>query len=89
MLKKPVDDIYNWRGVGNNDLELEYARTLLNMSSRLPESYIIELQKHGYSLPAGVPMMFPGENEDLIRMAFTVSAATGYGLSSTLYIQAA
>jgi uncharacterized protein YegL len=79
VLKKPVKDIHNWKGVRKQDLSVEYARTLLLMSSALPESYLVELHKHGYSLPAGIPMMFPGENEDLIRLAFTVSAATSMG----------
>jgi uncharacterized protein YegL len=79
VLKKPVEDVHSWQGVREEDIEHEYARTLLRMSSSLPESYLAELRKHGYSLPAGAPMMFPGENEDLIRLAFTVSAATGVG----------
>jgi hypothetical protein len=79
VLKKPVDDIYTWKGVRKQDLAINYAQTLLLMSSQLPESYIVELHKHGYSLPGGIPMMFPGENEDLIRLAFTVSAATAMG----------
>jgi hypothetical protein len=79
VLKNPVGDIYKWKGIRKQDLALNYAQTLLLMSSPLPESYLVELHKHGYSLPAGIPMMFPGENEDLIRLAFTVSAATSMG----------
>lgn len=79
VLKEKVEDIYHWKGIRKKDIAIEYAQTLMLMSSSLPESYLGELQKHGYSLPAGIPMMFPGVNEDLIRLAFTVSAATAVG----------
>lgn len=76
ITKQPVTNIQTWLGIEANDLTDNYAQILLNMSSKLPESYAAEMVEYGYNLQAGKPMMFPGQSMDLIRMAFTVSGAT-------------
>jgi uncharacterized protein YegL len=77
LLKAPVADVFSWPGItSESDLTNDYARTLLRMSSPLPDSYQSEMQEYGYALQAGAPMMFPAQNKELIRMAFTMSGAT-------------
>ncbi len=77
ILKQPVEDAYAWQGVTSEaDLANDYARTLLRMSSPIPESYRVEMQEFGYNLQADAPMLFPAQTRELIRMAFTMSGAT-------------
>lgn len=77
LLRAPITEIDKWPGImGEADLANEYARALLRMSSPIPESYHGEMQEFGYGIQAGAPMLFPGQNKDLIRMAFTMSGAT-------------
>ncbi len=77
ILRAPITEIDKWPGItGEGDLTNDYARTLLRMSSPIPESYLMEMQEFGYGMKAGAPMLFPGQNKDLIRMAFTMSGAT-------------
>ncbi len=77
ILRNPVADPYTWPGLVNEaDLANDYARTLLRMSSPIPDSYLSEMQEFGYQLQQGAPMLFPAQNKELIRMAFTMSGAT-------------
>ncbi|MCC7205942.1 MAG: VWA domain-containing protein [Anaerolineae bacterium] len=77
LLRHPVEDVYGWPGiVSENELANDYARTLLRMSSPIPDSYLSEMQEFGYNLQSGAPMMFPAQTKELIRMAFTMSGAT-------------
>jgi hypothetical protein len=77
LLRNPVEDVYGWPGIlSENELANDYARTLLHMSSPIPDSYLSEMQEFGYSLQTGAPMMFPAQTQELIRMAFTMSGAT-------------
>ncbi len=77
ILKAPIGEAEQWPGLVNEgDLANEYARTLMRMSSPIPESYLSEMQEFGYQLQKGAPMLFPGQSRDLIKMAFTMSGAT-------------
>jgi uncharacterized protein YegL len=77
ILRNPVADSFTWPGLVNEgDLANDYARTLLRMSSPIPETYLSEMQEFGYQLQNGAPMMFPAQDKELIRMAFTMSGAT-------------
>jgi uncharacterized protein YegL len=77
ILRNPVTDIFTWPGLVNEgELANDYARTLMRMSSPIPDSYLGEMQEFGYQLQLGAPMMFPAQNKELIRMAFTMSGAT-------------
>jgi uncharacterized protein YegL len=77
LLRNPVTDVFAWPGlVDETELANDYARALLRMSSPIPDSYLGEMQEFGYQLQPGAPMMFPAQNKDLIRMAFTMSGAT-------------
>lgn len=77
ILTTPVGEPDKWPGLVNEaDLANEYARTLLHISSPIPETYRSEMAEFGYELQPGAPMMFPGQSKDLIRMAFTMSGAT-------------
>ncbi len=77
ILRSPISDPTTWPGLVNEaDLANDYARALLRMSSPVPDSYLSEMQEFGYKLQQGAPMMFPAQNRELIRMAFTMSGAT-------------
>jgi uncharacterized protein YegL len=77
ILRNTINDVYSWPGLVNEaELANDYARALLRMSSPIPDSYQGEMQEFGYQLQLGAPMMFPGQNKELIRMAFTMSGAT-------------
>jgi uncharacterized protein YegL len=77
LLKAPIPALDQWTGIQNPDeLANDYARTLLRISSPIPESYLGEMQEFGYALRPNAPMLFPGQSKDLIRMAFTMSGAT-------------
>lgn len=77
ILRAPIGEADKWPGIVNEaDLANEYARTLLRMSSPIPESYLSEMQEFGYQLQPSAPMLFPGQSKDLIKMAFTMSGAT-------------
>ncbi len=77
ILKNPVGEADQWAGiVDESELANDYARALLRMSSPIPASYLNEMAEFGYGLRAGAPMLFPGQNKDLIKMAFTMSGAT-------------
>jgi uncharacterized protein YegL len=77
ILRNPVADIFTWPGLINEgELANDYARTLMRMSSPIPDTYLGEMQEFGYQLQPGAPMMFPAQNKELIRMAFTMSGAT-------------
>jgi uncharacterized protein YegL len=77
LLRNPVEDVYTWPGItSETELANDYARTLLRMSSPIPDSYLSEMQEFGYSLQPNAPMMFPAQTKELIRMAFTMSGAT-------------
>jgi len=77
ILRTPITEPDKWPGlIDESELANDYARTLLKMSSPIPESYLNEMQEFGYALQKGAPMLFPGQNRDLIRMAFTMSGAT-------------
>lgn len=77
ILKNPIGDSFTWPGLVNEaDLANDYARALLRMSSPIPDSYLSEMQEFGYQLQSGAPMLFPAQNKELIRMAFTMSGAT-------------
>ena len=77
ILRTPITEPDKWSGlIDESELANDYARTLLRMSSPIPDSYLNEMQEFGYGLQKGAPMLFPGQNRDLIRMAFTMSGAT-------------
>ncbi len=80
ILRSPISDICAWHGVDPADVADNYAQTLLQMSSLLPEELSSAINNQGgYSLEANRPMMFPGENVELVKLAFTLSGLTGAG----------
>jgi len=77
ILTAPIGEAEKWPGLVNEaDLANQYARTLLHISSPIPESYRGEMVEFGYQLQPRAPMLFPGQSKELIRMAFTMSGAT-------------
>jgi len=82
LLVQPIKDVATWRGFMPEDVETafrdDYARTLFHMSSALPESYASVLADDGFSLTAGSRMMYPGQNFELIKLAFAASTATRF-----------
>jgi hypothetical protein len=77
MLRKPVQNWYEWGGVLKaRQLTNIYAKLLFHLSSPLPESYRQNINNYGYHLQPGSSLFFPGTHTDLIRLAFAISAAT-------------
>lgn len=80
LLIEPVADVKQWQGIQSEaQLQNSYAKTLLKMSSPLPETYSKELQREGYSIPGRTPMLFPAENVEMLRLAFMTSGSTPRG----------
>lgn len=85
LLATPIKDVQTWQGFMPKEEETafkgkyaKYARALFNMSSSLPESYASVLSDLGFSLEFGSRMMYPGQNYDLIKLAFVASTATRF-----------
>jgi hypothetical protein len=75
--RKPVHDWRQWGGIQHaSDLTDDYARFLFGLSSPLPETYRRNINDHGYHLQTGAALFFPGSGDELVRLAFAVSAAT-------------
>ena len=76
-LNNPVNDPFEWSGVTSvNDLRTETARTLFNMSSTIPRSYLDLFADKGYSMHPAARLMFPGDTPEMIEAAFTMSGMT-------------
>jgi uncharacterized protein YegL len=82
LLTTPIKDASSWTGFMPEDVETafksKYAHTLFNMSSSLPESYAGVLADADFNLAPGSRMMYPGQNYDLIKLAFVASTATRF-----------
>jgi len=78
VLRKPVKDWQKWGGVMKaRDLSDPYARLLFNLSSPLPESYRLNINRSaGYGLQKGCTLFFPGTQAELVRLAVAASSAT-------------
>jgi uncharacterized protein YegL len=77
MLRKPVQNWYEWGGIlKTRQLTNSYAKLLFYLSSPLPESYRQNINNYGYHLQPGTSLFFPGTHTDLVRLAFAISAAT-------------
>lgn len=68
-----------WHGVlPETSLKTEYARKLRNMSSAFPSSYRKNMQEKGdYEIDPRALMFLPGNNPELLRLGFQISAMTG------------
>lgn len=77
------EDPYEWEGVTNLsplNPNFPYAVTLFNMSSQLPESYLVNLRAKGYEkFTAKSRMMVPGNQPDLVKLGFVMSTGTMTG----------
>ena len=78
LLRHPTIEAKDWSGLTSSDeLVDEYARRLFNMSSPLPDGYRTVMHEMGYrGLQAGARMMFAGNDQALLKMAFAMSSAT-------------
>lgn len=66
-----------WTGITSATvLTNPYAEKLRRMSSPLPASYRKEMENEGYFLHPDAVMMLPGNNPELIELAFAMSRAT-------------
>jgi hypothetical protein len=80
MTKQPIGDSKEWPGIFDvNELNDPYAQKLFNMSSALPESYadFINVEAE-YSLKPNSRMLIPGNNKELIELAFAMSGLTPF-----------
>ena len=77
MLRRPAQNWRQWPGVlRENELTDDYARYLFSLSSKLPETYRVNINNYGYHLQPGASLFFPGAQEDLVRLAFVITSAT-------------
>ena len=77
-LKRPPKDWSTWDGVLKvGHLADAYARQLFELSSLLPETYRLNINKAaGYQLKKGAALFFPGTQPELVRLALAASSAT-------------
>lgn len=72
-----IPDINTWPGILSEDeLSDNYSKTLLRMSSVVPESYRSVMYEFGYQLSPGARMFFPGDQPEIVELGFTMSGAT-------------
>ncbi|HVO43888.1 MAG TPA: VWA domain-containing protein [Aggregatilineales bacterium] len=78
LLRHPTADPKSWVGLtAAAELTTDYAKRLFEMSSPIPESYRNLMSEMGYhGLQDGARMMFAGNDEKLIEMAFAMSGVT-------------
>jgi len=77
LTAKPLGDARQWPGLFSVDeIVNPHAAHLFEMSSRLPETYAALLAEEGYNMKPGCHMLIPGTNQELIRLAFTMSGVT-------------
>ena len=56
----------------------QYAEKLRMMSSTLPDSWRVELNRQGYPLDRDSAMLLPGTSTDLVGLAFQMYGLTGW-----------
>ncbi len=85
LLATPINDVNSWEGFTSSSADQyfkgdrkNYAVTLFDMSSTLPESYASVIQDHTFKLRAGSRMMYPGTSFDLIKLALVTSMSTPF-----------
>ena len=72
-----IPDVHSWPGISSDSgLPDAYSKTLCQMSSVIPSSYRDEMLEYGYQLDSQARMFFPGDQPDLIELAFTLSGVT-------------
>lgn len=78
LLRAPVGNIKAWSGLTSpSDLINSHAQRLFNMSSVIPDTYRALLHEMGYrGLQDNARMMFAGNDERLIELAFVMSGVT-------------
>ncbi len=77
-LRKPPEDWSTWSGVLKvRQLADPYAKQLYELSSVIPETYRLNINKAGgYQLKKGAMLLFPGMQPELVRLALAASSAT-------------
>jgi uncharacterized protein YegL len=77
-------DYRQWTGfMPNSDIGSPYARKLLAMSSLMPDMYHQAMREEGYILQPGASMLFPGTQEEFIKMAFVMTASSSIVYEAT------
>ncbi len=74
-----VTNAQSWPGItASADLQVQddYARKLLDISSTIPDSYRSVMQEFGYKLAEGAKMFIPSEVPELLELGFAMSGAT-------------
>lgn len=77
-LVTPISDAKSWPGLTDPDqLKTNYAKQLFRMSSPLPSKYREAMAEMGYKIETGARLMLPGNNPEIIELAFALSGMTG------------
>lgn len=72
-----VPDAHAWPGISSDSqLSDPFSKTLLNMSSPIPDSYLSVMKEFQYHLDPGAKMFFPADTTDLVELGFAMSSAT-------------
>lgn len=80
MTRETIGDPKAWPGIFDvNELSDPYAQKLFNISSPLPEPYADFINvEAGYNLKPNCKMLIPGNNKELIELAFAMSGLTPF-----------
>ena len=77
LLAEQIKDPRLWAGItADTDFTNEYANSLRDISSPIPEGYRVMMKEAGYGIEEGAVMMLPGMTRELVEMGFVMSTAT-------------
>lgn len=85
-IKVPTSDVKLFNGYKHDDVvDNPFGEKLLTMSSEVPESYRVLINKtQGMVLAPKTAMMFPGKTPDFVQVAFTLSGISGVAQANTV-----
>lgn len=70
-------DISDWKGISrNSQMPDEFAKELIEWSSRMPKSYRDSMIERGIPISYNAMMMFPGTRPDLVRLGMQIATLT-------------
>ena len=77
ILTEKINNPRQWTGVTvDTEFTNDYAISLQEISSPIPEGYRMMMKEAGYNIAEGAVMMLPGMTKELVEMGFVMSTAT-------------
>lgn len=75
VLVEPIQSVNKWRGIESKpELKDEYAQTLFDISSTIPDGIRKFMAEYGYDISPNARMFFPGTYLDFMELGFTMSS---------------